>query len=98
MSNSKANSPSSCSARKIAAAWSRAMTMLSSPSRSEVSSIAAPNFSLSLSISIASLVPVERAALPCINQSDEEDRDENECLDEAEHPQFSQLNRPGVEE
>src|SRR5260370_15047952 len=44
-----------------------------------------------------SLVPIERASLPCVKQPDAKNRDEDERLDEAEHSQVAQLDRPRIQ-
>src|ERR1700731_115812 len=43
-------------------------------------------------------IPIQRPALPGVDQPDDEYPDINQCLDEAEHSQRAQLNRPRVEE
>src|SRR5579871_6508953 len=43
-------------------------------------------------------IPIERAALPGVDQADHEDADVNECFAEAKHPERPQLHRPWVEE
>src|SRR6266852_2900307 len=47
---------------------------------------------------VTASIPIERSALPRVDQRDEQDCDENERLDEPEHPELSQLDRPRIKE
>src|ERR1700683_451081 len=49
-------------------------------------------------VRILRLVPVERAALPCVDQADEKYRDKDQRLDKTKHPETAKLHRPWVKE
>src|SRR6266852_5834768 len=44
-----------------------------------------------------SLIPIQRATLPGVNEADHQYRDEDQRLDETENSQMSQLDRPRIE-